>query len=140
MRIKDGRQIFLGIWIKSLLDDKPFEIWEGQQLRDFTYVDDVIDAFLLAAGSEKGDGQVFNLGGDEVVNLHDLGKLLIDINGKGSFIIQKFPIERKRIDIGNYYSDYKKIQKELGWIPKISLREGLTRTLEYYEKYQQHYK
>ncbi|MCX6690452.1 MAG: NAD-dependent epimerase/dehydratase family protein, partial [Methanoregula sp.] len=49
MRIKDARQTFLGIWIKLLLEGKPFEIWEGQQLRDFNYVDDAVDAFLIAA-------------------------------------------------------------------------------------------
>jgi UDP-glucose 4-epimerase len=139
MRIKDARQTFLGIWIKLLLEGKPFEIWEGQQLRDFNYVDDAVDAFLLAAECEKADGQIFNLGGDEAISLHDLGNLLIEINGKGKFITKNFPAERKRIDIGDYYSDYRKIKNELGWIPKISLREGLARTLEFYKKYHRHY-
>jgi UDP-glucose 4-epimerase len=139
MRIKDARQTFLGIWIKLLLEGKPFEIWEGQQLRDFTYVDDAVDAFLIAAECEKADGQIFNLGGDEAISLHDLGKLLIEIYGKGDFITKTFPAERKRIDIGDYYSDYSKIKKELGWTPKISLREGLVHSLEYYKKCHQHY-
>ena len=43
--------------------DKPFEVWGGEQLRDFTYVDDAVDAFLLAAAREDANGQVFNLGG-----------------------------------------------------------------------------
>jgi len=139
MRIKDARQTFLGIWIKLLLEGKPFEIWEGQQLRDFNYVDDVVTAFLIAAECEKAEGQIFNLGGDEAISLHELGKLLIDIYGKGEFITKTFPSERKRIDIGDYYSDYRKIKRELGWIPKISLREGLAHSLEYYKKYHQHY-
>jgi UDP-glucose 4-epimerase len=140
MRIKDARQTFLGIWIKLLLEGKPFEIWEGQQLRDFNYVDDAVDAFLVAAVSEKADGQIFNLGGDEAISLHDLGNLLIGINGTGEFITKKFPAERKRIDIGDYYSDYTKIKEELGWTPKISLHEGLARSIEYYKKYSRQYK
>jgi UDP-glucose 4-epimerase len=140
MRIKDARQTFLGIWIKLLLEGKPFEIWEGQQLRDFNYVDDAVDAFLIAAECEKAAGQIFNLGGDEAISLHDLGKLLIEIYGKGEFITKTFPAERKRIDIGDYYSDYSKIKKELGWTPKISLREGLIRSLEYYKKNHLQYK
>jgi len=139
MRIKDARQTFLGIWIKLLLEDKPFEIWEGQQLRDFNYVDDVVEAFLTAAQSEKADGQIFNLGGDEAISLHNLGQMLIEINGRGESITKNFPAERKRIDIGDYYSDYRKIKKELGWTPAISLREGLARSIEYYKKYHQHY-
>jgi UDP-glucose 4-epimerase len=140
MRIKDARQTFLGIWIKLLLEGKPFEIWEGQQLRDFNYVDDAVDAFLMAAECEKADGQIFNLGGDEAISLHDLGNLLIEIYGTGEFITKTFPAERKRIDIGDYYSDYRKIKSELGWTPKISLREGLARSIEYYKKCQQQYK
>lgn len=139
MRIKDARQTFLGIWIKLLLEGKPFEIWEGQQLRDFNYIDDAVYAFLMAAESEKADGLIFNLGGDEPLSLHDLGNLLIEINGRGESITKNFPAERKNIDIGDYYSDYRKIKKELGWTPKISLREGLARSLEYYKKYHQHY-
>jgi UDP-glucose 4-epimerase len=139
MRIKDARQTFLGIWIKLLLEEKPFEIWEGQQVRDFNYVDDVVDAFLTAAECENADGQIFNLGGDEAISLRDLGNLLIEINGRGKFITKNFPAERKRIDIGDYYSDYTKIKKELGWTPKISLHEGLARSIEYYKKYRQHY-
>lgn len=132
MRIKDARQTFLGIWIKLLLEGKPFEIWEGQQLRDFNYVDDAVNAFLLAAEYEKADGQIFNLGGD-AISLHDLGKMIIEIHGRGESITKNFPTERKRIDIGDYYSDYSKIRTELGWTPKISLREGLARSLEYYK-------
>ena len=47
MRIKDARQTFLGIWVKCLLDGKPFEVWGGEQLRDFTYVDDCVEAYRL---------------------------------------------------------------------------------------------
>src|SRR5437667_1282866 len=51
MRVMDARQTFLGIWIRLLLEHKPFEVWEGAQLRDFTYVDDAVEALLLAATS-----------------------------------------------------------------------------------------
>jgi UDP-glucose 4-epimerase len=139
MRIKDARQTFLGIWIKLLIEGKPFEIWEGQQLRDFNYIDDAINAFLMAAECEKADGQIFNLGGDEPISLHDLGKMLIEINGNGESIIKNFPAERKSIDIGDYYSEYSKIKKELGWVPKISLHEGLERSVKYYKKYLEQY-
>ncbi len=57
MRIKDARQTFLGIWIKLVLEGKPFEVWGGEQLRDFTYVDDAVDAFLLAATQPRAVGR-----------------------------------------------------------------------------------
>jgi UDP-glucose 4-epimerase len=133
MRVKDARQTFLGIWIRLLLEGKPFEVWEGAQVRDFTYVDDAVDAFRLAATSERAPGQIYNLGGLERIRLDDLAKTLIQANGgKGEFATKSFPAERKSIDIGDYYADYAKIQKDLGWTPRIALPDALARTLAYY--------
>ena len=132
MRVKDARQTFLGIWIRLLLEGKPFEVWEGDQLRDFTFVDDVVEALLLSAVCEEADGQVFNLGGDCTISLKDLAALLVDVNGGGEFSIRPYPTDRKPIDIGDYFGDFRRIQETLGWIPKVPLRDGLVRTLDYY--------
>ncbi len=135
MRIKDARQTFLGIWIKLLLEGKPFEVWGGEQLRDFTYVDDAVDALLLAATKEEANGRVYNLGGCEVLNLKELAELLVKVNGSGEFQVRTFPDDRKRIDIGDYYAEDKLILSELGWSPKVDLKEGLTRSLNYYRRH-----
>jgi UDP-glucose 4-epimerase len=140
MRIKDARQTFLGIWIRLLVEKKPFEVWDGRQLRDFTYVDDVINALLMVAKSAEADGQVFNLGGDSVISLKDLSDLLIEVNGGGHRIIRSFPPDRKRIDIGDYYADFSRIRSLLGWEPKVSLRQGLLKTLKFYRKNLDHYR
>ncbi len=139
MRVKDSRQTFLGIWIRLLLEGKPFEVWDGQQKRDFTYVDDAVSAFLLAAASKAANGQVFNLGGECVISLKDLADLLIEVNGAGEYVIHTFPPERKRIDIGDYYADDSRIRSMLGWEPKVPLREGLSRTLGFYRQHLEHY-
>ncbi len=140
MRVKDARQTFLGIWIKQLLGGQPIQVWgDGTQIRDFNYVDDAVEALLLAAADPNADGQIFNLGSDETINLRDLAKLLVEINGHGQYEIVPFPGDRKPIDIGDYYADYRLIQGRLGWRPKVSLREGLTRTLEFYRKEKQYY-
>jgi UDP-glucose 4-epimerase len=139
MRIKDARQTFLGVWIRSLVEGKPFEVWGGEQLRDFTYVDDAVEAFLLAAVREDANGQVYNLGGCEVISLRELAELSVKINGGGNFQVQDFPAERKRIDIGDYYADDRNIRKELGWEPQFNLEKGLARTLNYYCSHLEHY-
>src|SRR5574340_1202627 len=73
MRVKDARQTFLGIWLRRLIDGEAIEIWgDGTQIRDFNYVDDVVDAILLAASAEEANGQIYNLGSDETINLRDL--------------------------------------------------------------------
>ncbi len=135
MRVKDARQTFLGLWLRLLLEDRPFEVWEGEQLRDFTYVDDAVEALLLAAANPQARGQVFNLGGDSVVSLRQLAGVLVEINGAGNYVLRDFPAGRKRIDIGDYYADYSRIQSLLGWRPRVSLREGLERTLTFYRQH-----
>ncbi len=140
MRVKDARQTFLGIWIRRLIDGEPIEIWgDGKQVRDFTYVDDMVEAILLAATTDDCNGNIFNLGGEERINLLDLAELCIQANCGGECRVIPFPPDRKPIDIGDYYADYRLIQDKLGWQPRVSLREGLTRTLEYYRKYKEHY-
>jgi UDP-glucose 4-epimerase len=130
MRVKDSRQTFLGIWIKSLVEGKPFEVWGGSQLRDFTYVDDAVEALLLVATREEANGQIYNLGGCEVITLRELANLLIKVNG--DFQVRAFPDDRKRIDIGDYYANDNRIRLELGWTPQVNLEEGLIRSLNYY--------
>ncbi len=132
MRVKDARQTFLGTWIRLLVEGKPFEVWGGDQLRDFTYVDDAVDAFLSAAANEEANGQIFNLGGDQVISLRDLAQLLVRVNGGGDFVVREYPEERKPIDIGDYYADFSKIRAVLGWRPTITLPDALQRSLEFY--------
>lgn len=133
MRIKDARQTFVGVWVRLALEGKPFEVWGGQQLRDFTYVDDCVDAILLAAAHPRANGRVYNLGGDSVVSLRELADLLTDLHPDVSYILREFPAERKKIDIGDYYSNDARIREELGWQTKTSLRDGLVKTLAYFK-------
>lgn len=136
MRVKDARQTFLGIWVKNLVTGAPVKVFgDGLQLRDFNYVDDAVEAFLLAATTDAAVGQVMNLGSEEVVNLKDLASMIVEINGTGDWELVPFPPERKAIDIGDYYSDFSLARDLLGWTPRIALREGLAHTLAYYREH-----
>ncbi|MGA2656308.1 MAG: NAD-dependent epimerase/dehydratase family protein [Verrucomicrobiota bacterium] len=139
MRVKDARQTFLGIWIRCLVEGKPFAVWGGEQLRDFTYVDDAVEALILAATSDAANGRIFNLGGDGVVSLKELARLLVEANGGGDFTVQEFPKDRKIIDIGDYYTDFTLIKSVLGWEPKVPLREALARSVAFYRLNLKHY-
>lgn len=140
MRVKDARQTFLGIWIRNVIERKPILVFgDGNQLRDFNYVDDAVEALLLAALNPRADGQVFNLGSREVVSLKQLAQMLTELHPGSEFEIVPFPPERKSIDIGDYYSNYDKIETELGWQPKVDLCEGLMASLTYYGKHQKQY-
>ncbi len=135
MRVRDARQTFLGVWLRLILEGQPFEVWAGQQLRDFTYVDDAVEALMLAAVEPRAAGRVFNVGGDATISLLKLAELLVELNGGGEFVQKSFPEDRKRIDVGDYYADDRLIRSVLGWTPRVSLREGLARTLAYYREH-----
>jgi UDP-glucose 4-epimerase len=128
MRVKDARQTFVGVWVKKILSGEPIEVWGGEQLRDFTYVDDAVEAFLLAASKPEALGEIFNVGGTEPVNLKQLAELLVAAHGSGEFVQRVFPGDRKKIDIGDFYADYRLITEKLGWIPRTSLQAALTQT------------
>ena len=139
MRICDARQTFVGVWLRQILEHKPIEVWGGQQLRDFTFVDDCVEAMLIAAVDERANGRIFNLGGDCIISLRELAAMIVELNGAGEFAVREFPENRKRIDIGDYYSDFSLIRESLGWQPRTPLRDGLARTLAFYRENIQHY-
>jgi UDP-glucose 4-epimerase len=138
--IRHNRQGFIGWFVRQVVLGEEIQLFgDGTQRRDFDYVDDVVDAFLRAGASDAADGQVFNLGGDEAVSLLELTKLMIEIAGRGSYRLVPFPPERKLIDIGDFHADTAKIRATLGWTPRVALREGLARTIEYYLRHREHY-
>lgn len=140
MRVKDARQTFLGIWVRRVVEGKPFQVFgDGLQLRDYNYVDDVVDALLACAQAPEADGEIFNLGAAPPVSLIETADTLLKAAGTGSYEMVLFPPERKVIDIGDYYADYGKIKRMIGWEPKMRLEEGLARTVAYYRENRQHY-
>jgi UDP-glucose 4-epimerase len=135
MRVKDARQTFLGYWLRQIVAGEEIAVFgDGLQKRDFNYVDDAVDAFLLAASRDEALGKVYNLGDSEVVSLLDLAERLVGLNGSGSYRVVPFPEDRKAIDIGDYYSDFGRIKDDLGWEPRVGLDEGLRRSIDFYRE------
>ncbi|MBM3273005.1 NAD-dependent epimerase/dehydratase family protein [Candidatus Kaiserbacteria bacterium] len=140
MRVKDARQTFLGIWVRQLLEGKPIKVFgTGEQLRDFNYVDDAVDALLMAGENAAADGKIYNLGSAEIVSLKNLAETLVRMGDGSRYELVPFPPDRKAIDIGDYYSDFSLISRELGWTPKTTLVEGLRLTVEYYRENHDYY-
>ena len=140
MLVRNNRQTFIGWFVKQIVDGEEIQLFgDGSQLRDLTYIDDVCEAFLLAGAADAANGQVFNLGGPEPISLRDLVQLLIDVAGRGSYRLVPFPEDKKAIDIGSFYADFNKIRRALGWEPRIGLREGLERTIDYYREHRAAY-
>jgi nucleoside-diphosphate-sugar epimerase len=131
--IRNNRQGFIGWFIRLALEGKEIQIYgDGSQIRDFVHVDDVADAFLRAGASDSCNGDVFNVGGSEPIAHRDLVTLLIAQSGRGSVRFVEWPDDKRRIDIGSFYSDSSKFQQTTGWQPAVTLADGLKQTLSYY--------
>jgi UDP-glucose 4-epimerase len=142
MRIKDARQTFLGVWVRAAIEGRPFEVWGGEQLRDYTYVDDAVAAMIAAAETPEVFGRAFNIGGDCVVSLAETAELLARAAGAAvgtAFTVREFPADRKRIDIGDYYADDSRFRAAAGWRTTVGLADGLARTVAYYRAAAAHY-
>ena len=138
--VKHARQGFVGLFIRQAIEGEEIQIFgDAQQIRGFNYVGDVVTALMVAATSDRAQGDYFNLGGENPFTLETFVKLLLRIAGSGSYRIVPFPPDNKSIDIGDVYSSYAKFKFATGWIPRVSLEEGLVLTVDYYRRHSAHY-
>ncbi|HFE52688.1 MAG TPA: SDR family NAD(P)-dependent oxidoreductase [Bacteroidetes bacterium] len=124
----------LNWFLKNAMTGQPITVYgDGQQTRDYIYVDDVVDAFVRAALNPATDGKAYFVGsGVETVFL-DMVKTILKVVGKGSYVHVPFPPERERIDIRRFVVTYAKLHEDTGWQPTVSLEEGVRRTAAFYE-------
>ena len=118
--------------ILGCLKDKEFPVSSGDQIRDFCYIDDIIDAIILILKSKNIDGEVFNIGGGKPIQIKNLINKINKIIGKGKPLFGKIKM-RKNENI-SLYANIKKIKKHINWIPKTNLDTGLKSTIKYYSK------
>lgn len=129
LRVRDARQTFIGLWLRRVVEGQPFEVWGGEQQRDFLHADDAASAFLAAATNDACAGKVFNLGGAPPVSLLALAEML-----GGPFVVRRMPADRAKIDIGSVTLDDRAFRAATGWAPAVALSDGLAATLTYYRK------
>jgi UDP-glucose 4-epimerase len=133
MQMRHARQGFVAWFVRLALEGRELELYGGgRSLRDFNEVEDVVNAFLLCGSDDAANGEVFNLGHPEPVTIRRFAELLLEVAGEGTLTEREFPADRARIDIGSVYADYGKIRERLGWEPRVELRDGLARMVEYY--------
>lgn len=148
----DPGQGVLNWFIRQAIDNETLELWgEGEPLRDFIYVEDVVEALLVAMVSEKTDDQAYNLGAyrkkagmyehlcDGIKSIRDVAKIVVDIVGSGFCKIIPYPEDRKSLEPGHFYADATKIYEDIGWEAKTNLKEGLKKTISFYRENKKEY-
>jgi len=139
-QMKHSKYSVVNFFMRQAMEDKEITIYgDGEQIRDYIYVGDLVDAFLCAASSEKSDGEVFNVGSGVGTKFVDMVELTIDVIKKGKIKHVSWPENYINVETGDYVTDITKIYTILGWSPSVTLREGITRTYNYYRKYRRHY-
>ena len=127
-------------FIRKALDDDVIPVFgDGKILRDFLYVEDLVECMLMTALTEEAYGKVFNVGTGIPVSFVELAKKIVEITGSGRVEFREFTKERKEVEPGDYYADISRIKKVVGWEPKTSLEEGIRKTVEFYRKYKDKY-
>ncbi|MEK9207730.1 MAG: NAD-dependent epimerase/dehydratase family protein [Patescibacteria group bacterium] len=138
-QMRHPRQGVLNWFIKQLIDNQKITLYyPGTQIRDINYIDDVVEALLLAGISDKSWGEAYNLGGIPM-GLKDFVELAIKIYGKGQYQIVPYPKDKQPIEIGDYTANWKKINSHLDWEPSTSLEVGIKQTFKYYLKNKKYY-
>lgn len=121
----------ISIFINRLLNGEPPVIYgDGKQTRDFTHVEDVVQANMLALNERDAVGEVFNIATGVATSVNELAALLQEIMGKTH--LKPVYTGPRAGDIRHSYADITKAREVLGYRPKFSLREGLAKLVEWY--------
>ncbi len=116
-------------FIKAVLEKKPLPLfWKGEQIRDFIYIDDLAEAHVLPLN--LNGLHIYNVGTETGVKVMDVVKTIFDLVDYEVEIDHKG--ERKG-DVAGLVASAEKIKKELGWIAKVSLKEGLQKTIKFFK-------
>jgi len=138
--MKHNRYGVLNWFIRLALDDETIPIFgDGRILRDFLYIDDLTEVLMMCGLTEAAYGSVFNVGSGTGISFIELAEKIIEIAGSGRYKYAPFTTERKRLEPGDYWADITRIKSVVGWEPRVSLEEGLQRTILYYRTYRDHY-
>lgn len=139
-QMKHNRYGVVNWFVRLALDNQPIPLMgDGKILRDYLFVDDLVEGLLIVAEAENAFGEVFNLGCGHGIPFIELAETIIAAAGQGSIRFVPFTAERKALEPGDYVGDYSKIERYTGWAARTGLADGLKKTVPYYRQHRQHY-
>jgi UDP-glucose 4-epimerase len=120
-------------FIKKAMDNEALPVFgDGSIIRDFLYVEDLVECVLVSAAAKEAIGEVFNVGSGIPVSFREIAEKIVGVIGKGSYRFTEFTRERAEVEPGDYWADITKITQATGWMPKVPLDEGIARTYAFY--------
>src|SRR3989344_7538628 len=138
-QMKHNKYSLVGWFLRQALDDGVITIFgDGKQLRDYLYIDDIVEGLLLLA--EKGkSGEIYNMGSKEIVTFVEMVDIVLKEAGTGKKEHVPWPDYYEKNETGDYFPDTTKIKKDTGWEAKTNLRTGIQHMVHYYRKNREAY-
>lgn len=114
---------------------------DGMQLRDYIFIDDVVDAMVVAGADDNSNGQVYNVGSGKGIMFKDMAQKIVDASGndKAKLKFIEWPADAKNRETGHFTADISKIKRELDWQPTHILEDSLMKTMDFYKKNMKYY-
>jgi UDP-glucose 4-epimerase len=130
---REPKQFTHGIvnhFVRTALRGEPLTIFgDGTQSRDYIYIDDVVEALLIAAVKPAAIGRVYNVGSGQPITLRGAADAVVQMVGSGQVMHRPWPPQDLLVETGDFVADIRRIQTELGWVPTVTWHEGLERIL-----------
>jgi len=139
-QIKHSKYSLIGWFIRQAMEDKVIKIFgDGEQLRDYIFVDDIVSAMLLCAETPEAVGEMINVGMGSSTRFCDMVSSVIQCVGKGKMEFIPWPDNYEKIETGDISIDISKLKKITSWQPDCTLEEGIKKTYEYYKDWLKYY-
>jgi len=139
-QMKHSKYSMVNWFLRQATEDKTLTVYgDGKQVRDYIYIDDLVEAFLAAAASEKTDGRVYTVGSGQPTRFVEMVQAIIEIAGSGRFELVPWPEDYVNVETGDFWTNITEITSDAGWQPHVSFREGVERTHEYYQNFRDRY-
>ena len=137
--MKHNKYSLVGWFLRQALDSGTITIFgDGRQTRDYLYIDDIVDGFILLAEKRRA-GEIYNMGSEEKVTFVEMVDVVLKEAGTGKKEHISWPENYEKNETGNYIADTTKIKKGIGWEAKITLEEGIKRMAEDYKQHRKNY-
>jgi UDP-glucose 4-epimerase len=139
-QMKHPKYAMINWFLRLAMEDKTIRIFgDGNQIRDYIYIDDLAEAFILAAANEHAAGEIFNIGSGVGTRFKDMAASIVRILGRGQVEFVPWPAEYLNIETGDYVTDIAKAKRLLDWSPRVSLEEGIRLTHAFYREFREYY-
>ena len=139
-QMKHSKYCIVNYFLRLAMEDREITIFgDGQQLRDYIYIEDLAEAMIITSVIKNISGEVFNVGSGVGTTFKEMVECVVEIVGKGSVKYIPWPDSYLNVETGDYITDITKIAELTNWRPKYNLQSGIKNTFNFYKKYARYY-